>query len=112
MKNLRPLLFFVLLVLIVASGCGSKNQNANGPKAIGDQPTATPKPEDTPAPQTKGGEAQSFFAEEFDNALSADWTPFLIYDVKVSDPEAADVQAGGGKLSWNIDTKGLAYYLL
>jgi hypothetical protein len=36
----------------------------------------------------------------------------MIYDEKVSDPEAVDVQAGGGKLAWNFDTKGLAYYQL
>ncbi len=112
MKSLRPLLFFVLLLLIVASGCGSKNQNANGPKAIEEQPTATPPPTEKAASQVQGGEAQAFFGEEFDNPLSEDWKPFLVYDVKVSDPEAVDVQAGGGKLSWNFDTKGLAYYLL
>jgi hypothetical protein len=113
MKNLRPLLFFVLLLLIVGSaGCGSKKTDSTGPKAIGNEPTATPPPADTPAPQEKGGKAQAFFAEEFDNPLSGDWKPFLIYDVKVSDPQAAEVQTEGGKLAWNLDTKGLAYYLL
>ncbi len=114
MKSLRPLLFFVLLLLIVGSaGCGSKKTDSTGPKAIGNEPTATPPPADTPAPQEKGGKAQSFFAEEFDNPLSADWTPFQIYDVNsTSDPQAVKVQAGDGKLAWNFDTKDLAYYLL
>jgi hypothetical protein len=114
MKKQQPLLFFVslLLIVVLAAGCGPKNTDSTGPKAIVDEPTATPPPTQTAAPQEKGGKAQSFFGEGFDNPLSEDWKPLLVYDIKVSDPQAVDVQAGGGKLSWNINTKGLAYYLL
>ncbi len=114
MKIQRPLLFLVSLVLIVvlAGGCRSQKTSDTGPQALVEQPTATPRPADTAAPQEKGGKAQAFFGEEFDNPLSADWKPLLIYDVKVSDPQAVTVQAGGGKLSWNINTKGMGYYLL
>jgi hypothetical protein len=113
MKNRRPLLFFVSLLLIIGlAACGSKQTDSTGPKAIVEEATATPRPADTAAPQEVRGEAQSFFGEEFDNPLSENWLPFLIYDVKVSDPEAVTVQSGGGKLAWNFDTKGLAYYLL
>ncbi len=112
MKTLRPLLIFVSLMLIVGlTGCGSKQANDNGPKAFV-EPTATPRVADTAAPQEKGGKAQSFFAEEFDKPLSEDWKPFMIYDVKVSDPEAAQVQVADGKLAWNINTKALGDYLI
>lgn len=113
MKTLRPLFFLLLLVLIVglASGCKS-GQNDAGPKAFVEEPTATPPPTEKVASQVQGGEAQAFFGEGFDNPLSEDWKPFMIYDVKVSDPQAVTVQAGDGKLAWNFDTKGLAYYLL
>jgi hypothetical protein len=115
MKTRRPLFFLVSLLLIVGllSGCRAQKTDSTGPKAISDQPTATPPPEDTPAPQTKGGEAQAFFGEEFDNPLSGDWKSFMIYNVNsTSDPEAVTVQAGDGKLAWNFDTKALAYYLV
>jgi hypothetical protein len=113
MKTRRPLFFLVslLLIVVLASACGAKKQDTTGPKAIVEEPTATQPPEKA-APQVKGGEAQAFFSEGFDNPLSEDWKPLLIYDVKVSDPEAVDVKAGDGKLAWNFDTKGLAYYLL
>jgi hypothetical protein len=112
MKSLRPLLFFVSLLLIVGltGGCRSTQQpDSAGPKAIVEEPTATPA--ETAAPQIKGGEAQAFFAEEFDNPLSADWTPFLYYDEKVSDPEAVTVQTENGKLVWNLNTKEFDNYL-
>lgn len=113
MKSLRPMLFFVSLVLIIvlAGGCRSQQADSTGPKALVEGPTATPPPTETPAPQVQGGEAQAFFAEEFDNSLSADWTQFLYYDEKVSDPEAVTVQPENGNLVWNFDTKDLDYYL-
>ena len=112
MKTLRPLFIFVLLVLIVGlAGC-AKKADANGPKAFVEQATSTPRPADTAAPQEKGGKAQAFFAEEFDNPLSEDWKPFQIYDIKISDPQAVTVQAADGKLAWNIDTKKMAHYLI
>ena len=115
MKNLRPLLFFVSLLLIVGlAGCGSAQPaDSTGPKAIEEKPTATPPPAETAAPQVQGGEAQAFFAEAFDNPLSGDWEQFQIYDVNsTSDPEKVTVQTEGGKLAWNFDTKDLAYYLI
>jgi len=75
-----------------------------------EEPTATPPPVEV-APQIQGGEAQAFFAEEFDNPLSGDWTQFLYYDEKVSDPEAITVQTDNGKLVWTVDTKEFDYYL-
>jgi hypothetical protein len=113
MKSLRPLLFFVSMLLIVglAGGCRSAQEaESTGPKAIVEEPTAV-LPTETPAPQSQGGEAQAFFGEEFDNPLSGDWTQFLYYDEKVSDPEAVQVQTDNGKLVWNFDTKELDYYL-
>ncbi|RPI91261.1 MAG: hypothetical protein EHM40_00315 [Chloroflexi bacterium] len=113
MKSLRPLLFFVsmLLIVVLAGGCRSAQPESTGPRAIEGGPTATPPPTDTPAPQSQGGEAQAFFGEEFDNALSGDWKEVLIYDEDISDPEKATANAGNGKLSWNIDTKDFAHYL-
>jgi hypothetical protein len=114
MKSLRPLVFFVSLLLIVglAGGCRSAQADPSGPKAIVEQEaTATPPPTEALASQSQGGEAQAFFGEEFDNPLSGDWTQFLYYDEKVSDPEAVNVQTGNGKLGWNFDTKELDYYL-
>lgn len=113
MKNLRPLLFFVSLLLVIGlAACGSKTTDSNGPKAFVEEATATPRPADTAAPQEVRGEAQALFGEEFDNPLSGDWAALQIYDVKVSDPGAVTVQAGDGKLAWNIDTKGFAHYQL
>jgi hypothetical protein len=113
MKIPRPLLVYVslLLIVVLAGACRSAQNSDTGPKAIVEEPTATPPPTETAAPQSQGGEAQAFFGEEFDNALSGDWTQFLYYDAKVSDPEAVKVQTENGKLVWNFDTKELDYYL-
>ncbi|HEX2994591.1 MAG TPA: hypothetical protein VHP14_07200 [Anaerolineales bacterium] len=114
MKSLRPLFFFVslLLIVVLVSGCGGQQADDNGPKAIEEKPTATPPPEEKAAPQEKGGKAQAFFGEEFDNPLSEDWSVVQIYDENsLTDPEKVTVQADGGKLSWNLDTKDLAQYL-
>jgi len=112
MKSLRPLLFFVSLLLIVGltGACTTQQPDSAGPKAIVEEPTATP-PAEVAAPQIQGGEAQAFFGEEFDNPLSGDWTSFLYYDEKVSDPEAVTVQTENGKLVWNLGTKEFDYYL-
>jgi hypothetical protein len=113
MKTQRSVLFLISILLIAAliSGCGSKPAESGGPKAIEEKPTATPPPVEEAAPQSQGGEAQAFFAEEFDAPLSDDWTSFLIYDADVSDPEKAAVEAKDGKLSWNIDSKLIDSYL-
>lgn len=114
MKVPRPLFLSISLLLIagLAFGCQSAQDDSTGPKAVVEEATATPPPTETPAPQREGGEAQAFFAEEFDNPPSEDWTPFMIYDENsLTDPEKVKVQAENGKLVWNFDTKDLAYYL-
>ena len=126
MKKLRPLLFFVSLLLIVGMACSFGSQPAATqapPPATAvqvDNPTAAP-PEPTEVPPTEAPpptateppvpQAQQFFTEEFDTPLSADWSVFTITDPNVSDLEKVTVEADGGNLVWNFDSKYVYYYL-
>lgn len=120
MKTLRPMLFFVSFVLIVGLACGGGTPTpapieqpvqlveptAAAPELITEEPP-TEVPTATAVPEPTSG----YFTEEFDNSLTSDWSPFLIYDETYSDPDKVVVEAKGGKLSWDFDTKYVYYYL-
>lgn len=126
MKSLRPLLFFVSLLLIVGMACsfGSQPTTQAPPPTQPEQvlPTEAP-PEPTEAPPTEvppteapateppTPEAEPFFTEEFDNPLSGDWSVFTITDPNVSDLDKVTVEAENGNLVWNFDSEYVYYYL-
>jgi len=119
MKTLRPLLFFVSLLLIVGLACGGTptaqpieqpvqlvEPTADAPQAITEEPpTAVPTPTDVPEPDS------GYFTEEFDNELTSDWTPYLIFDETVSDTDKVIVKAKDSKLVWDFDSEYVYYYL-
>ena len=125
MKTLRPLLFFVSLLLIVGMACSFGSPTATQapppeqPVQV-DNPTAAP-PEPTEVPPTEAPpptateppvpQAQQFFTEEFDTPLSNDWSVFTITDPNASDLEKVTVEADGGNLVWNFDSEYVYYYL-
>jgi hypothetical protein len=129
MKTLRPLLFFVSLLLIVGMACSFGRQPAtqaappeqpvqvDNPTDLPSVPTEVPPTEaPTEAPPPTATEppvpqAQQFFTEEFDNPLSGDWSIFTITDPNVSDLEKVTVEAEGGNLVWNFDSEYVYYYL-
>jgi hypothetical protein len=125
MKTLRPLLFFVSLLLIVGMACSFGSQpttQAPPPEqpvqvdiatAVPPEPTEVPPTEAPPPTATEPPvpQAQQFFTEEFDNPLSGDWSIFTITDPNASDLEKVTVEADGGNLVWNFDSEYVYYYL-
>ena len=125
MKSLRPLLFFVSLLLIVVMACSFGSQPAtqapppaqpvqvDNPTAVPPVPTEVPPTEAPPPTATEPPvpQAQQFFTEEFDNPLSGDWSVFTITDPNLSDLEKVTVEADSGNLVWNFDSEWVYYYL-
>ena len=123
MKNQRPLLFFVSMLLIVGLACsfGANNTPPTQPvqptQPPPEQPTAVPPtevvsteppvPTEPPAPR-----AQQFFTEEFDDPLSNDWSILTVTGSDSADPDKVTVEAQNGKLVWNFDSEYVYYYLL
>lgn len=125
MKTLRPLFFFVSLLLIVGLACSFGADPGGNPTAppqqlptqppqptevppteVPPEPTAVPPTEEPPVPQ-----AQEFFTEEFDNPLSSDWSIFTVTGSNDADPDKVTVDAEGGKLVWDFDSEYVYYYL-
>ncbi|HEX2994589.1 MAG TPA: hypothetical protein VHP14_07190 [Anaerolineales bacterium] len=123
MKNLRPLLFFVSLLVIVGMACsvftgGDRPTEAPPPtkQPVNNEPTEAPATEapatETPEPtEPPTPEAQQFFTEEFDEPLSDVWSSRLFYDDKLSNPDKVKVEADDGKLVWDFDSKYVYYYV-
>ncbi len=124
MKNLRPLLFFVSLLVIVGMACsffgGGKTPTQPPPTEQPiqiDEPTSTPEPTEPPATEAPvateppAPQAQQFFTEEFDSPLSSDWSSFTLYDDTVSDLDKVKVEAKDGNLVWDLNSKYVYYYL-
>jgi 3-keto-disaccharide hydrolase len=127
MKPLRPLFFFVALILFVGLACSAVGGGADPTQAPPPtqpvqvvNPTSPPPP--TQAPPTEpppteapteppAPESQAFFDEEFDTPLSGDWDVLTVSDSSESDPDKVTVEAGDGKLVWNFDSKYVYYYL-
>jgi len=125
MKSLRPLLFFVSLLLIIGLACsGGATPPTQAPpptqpvEVIPTQPpppTAVPpteeppqteEPTEPPVPQ-----AQQFFTEEFDTPLTSDWDILTVTGSNDADPDKVTVEADGGRLVWNFDSEYVYYYM-
>ena len=125
MKTLRPLLFFVSLLLIVGMACSfgrpaatqepppEQTVQVDSPTAAPPEPTEVPPTEAPPPTATEPPvpQAQQFFTEEFDSPLSDDWSVFTITDPNASDLDKVSVEADGGNLVWNFDSEYVYYYL-
>jgi hypothetical protein len=123
MKTLRPLLFFVSMLLIVGLACSFGGGGNNNPTAQPQQPTQVPQPttvpptEVAPEPTVEApteppvSEAQDFFTEEFDEPLSNDWSVLTVTGLNDADPDKVTVEAQDGKLIWNFDSEYVYYYL-
>lgn len=121
MKILRPLLFFVSLLLVVGMAC-SFGKGAETPEAPPtDQPIKIDEPtsEPTEVPATEAPtepptpEAQQFFTEEFDTPLSSDWTSRIDFaHPNITESDKVTVQAENGNLVWDFGNKYVYYYLL
>lgn len=127
MKPLRPMLFYVSLLLIVGIACSFGNPPAtqappveqpvqvDNPTAAPPEPTEVPPtevpPTEPPATEPPAPQAQQFFTEEFDTSLSGDWSIFTITDPNVSDLDKVTVEADNGNLVWNFDSEYVYYYL-
>ncbi|HLO17745.1 MAG TPA: hypothetical protein VK206_23145 [Anaerolineales bacterium] len=129
MKTLRPLLFFVSLLLIVGLACSFGRAGETPTKPPTDQPVqldnpTSPPPEPTEVPPTEppteppateppAPQAQQFFTEEFDNPLSSDWSTRIDFaHPNLTESDKVTVQAKNGKLVWNFGNKGVYYYLI
>ncbi|HET9911440.1 MAG TPA: hypothetical protein VFQ13_06080 [Anaerolineales bacterium] len=123
MKNLRPLLFFLSLLLIVGLACSFGNGGTpeapptQQPINI-DEPTAEPISEPTEVPATEAPteppapEAQQFFTEEFDNPLSSDWASRIDFaHPNITESDKVTVETDDGKLVWDFGNKYVYYYL-
>jgi hypothetical protein len=129
MKTFRPLLFVVSLLLIVGIACSFGGGQTPTQAPPPDQPiqvenpTSAPQPTEVPpteapteaplptATEPPVPQAQQFFTEEFDNPLSSDWSVFTITEPNVSDLDKVKVEADGGNLVWDLDSKWVYYYL-
>jgi hypothetical protein len=121
MKTLRPMLFFALVLFVVALACMPTGTTTPPPseQPVINEPTSEPTSEPTEAPVTEAPEptepptpeAQQYFTEEFDTPLSRAWSSFTIYDPSVSDVDKVKVEAKDGKLVWDFQSKYVYYYL-
>ncbi len=125
MKTLRPMLFFVSLLLVVGMACSLFSANTPTPPPQPptdqpvqiDEPTSAPEPTEPPVTEAPlpteppAPAAQQYFTEEFDNPLSSDWTSQMFYDPQWSDKEKVNVEAKDGFLTWDLNSKAIVYYL-
>jgi Domain of Unknown Function (DUF1080) len=126
MKTLRPLLFFVSMLLVVGLACsGGATPATQAPPPT--QPVqvipTNPPPQPTEVPPTEAlptevvvteepvSQSQQFFTEEFDTSLSGDWDILTVTDSPDADPDKVTVQSDGGKLVWDFDSEYVYYYI-
>lgn len=122
MKTVRPLLFFVSLLLIVGLACSffgdgdtpTQPPPSERPIQI-DEPTSAPEPTEPPATEAPTEpptpELQQFFTEEFDAFDPSNWDVFTITASDDADADKVKVTAEDGKLVWDFDSKWVYYYL-
>jgi hypothetical protein len=130
MKTFRPLIFFVVLLLIVGMACSALGGGGTSPtqpqqeqpaqvvptkqEAPPPAPTDTePAPEPTAVPPTEppAPQAQQFFTEEFDSPLSSDWDILTVTGSDDADPDKVTVESQNGKLVWDFESTYVYYYL-
>jgi len=124
MKPLKPFVFLACFVLIVGLACslgGGGNDTPPQPQQpptqpqqppTQEQPTQPPPPTEAPQPtQPPVPQAQQFFTEEFDSPLSDDWAVLTVTGNDNADPDKVTVEADGGNLVWDFESKYVYYYL-
>jgi len=124
MKTLRPMLFFISLLLIVGLACSSggggevsaqsppeQPVQLNNPTASAPEPTEVPPTEPPPSTEPPVPQAQPFFTEEFDTPLSSDWSVFTVTDPNLSDLDNVKVETQDGNLVWDLNSQYVYYYL-
>jgi hypothetical protein len=120
------MLFFVSLLLVVGLACsgGATPPTQAPPPTQQVLPTQAP-PQPTEVPPTQAPppteqateppppqpEAQDFFTEEFDNALTGDWDILTVTGSNDADPDKVTVEAEDGMLVWDFDSEYVYYYL-
>jgi hypothetical protein len=125
MRPLRPMLFFIAVLVFVGLACSAVG-GGNTPPPTQSQPqepvqasTSTPVPVEpttmpTEVPQATeppAPQAQQFFTEEFDSPLSSDWDVLTVTASDKADPDKVTVDSQDGKLVWNFDSEYVYYYL-
>jgi hypothetical protein len=124
MKPLRPLLFFVSMLLVVGLACsGGATAPTEAPPPTQPVviPTNPPPPTEVPPTEALPTEAvvteepvsqsQQFFTEEFDTPLSGDWDIWPVTASDESDPDKVTVEAEDGQLIWDFDSEYVYYYM-
>lgn len=127
MKALRPLFFFVSLLLVVGLACSGgatpptqappptqEPQQViptNPPPPTEVPPTEAPPPTEVVVTEEPVAQSQQFFTEEFDTPLSADWDILTVTDSADADPDKVTVEADGGRLVWDFDSEWVYYYM-
>jgi hypothetical protein len=125
MKTVRPLFFFVSLLLIVGLACsGGATPPTQAPpptQPVQVIPTNPPPPTEVPPTEALPTEvvvteepvsqSQQFFTEEFDTPLSGDWDILTVTGSDKADPDKVTVESQDGKLVWNFDSEYVYYYL-
>ncbi|HXQ38156.1 MAG TPA: hypothetical protein VN843_29395 [Anaerolineales bacterium] len=120
MKNLRPLLFFVSMLLIVGLAC-SFGANSNPPtQAV--QPTQPPPPtavsptEAAPEPTVPAPteppvqQSQQFFTEEFDQDPGSDWVTNILGPGADTHKDSVETSFDNGRFRIELPEKDLYFY--
>lgn len=125
MKPLRPILFFVALIMLVGLACSAmggtdptqpppptQEPQPVLPTEAPPEPTEVPPTEEPPAPtEPPAPQAEQFFEEQFDSQLSGNWDILTVTGTDEADPEKVTVEAENGNLVWNFDSEYVYYYI-
>lgn len=127
MKALRPMLFFVSLLLVVGLACSggatppTQAPPPTQPPPTQEIPTQAPPPTEVPPTEELPTEvvvteepvqqAEQFFEEQFDNPLSGNWDILTVTGSDESDPDKVTVEAEDGNLVWDFDSEYVYYYI-
>lgn len=125
MKPLRPILFFVALIMLVGLACSAmggtdptqpppptQEPQQVLPTEAPPEPTEVPPTEEPPAPtEPPAPQAEQFFEEQFDSPLSGNWDILTVTGTDEADPEKVTVESENGNLVWNFDSEYVYYYI-
>jgi len=125
MKPLRPVLFFVALIMLVGLACSAlggadptqpppptQEPQQVLPTEAPPEPTQVPPTEEPPAPtEPPAPQAEQFFDEQFDSPLSGNWDILTVTGTDEADPEKVTVEAENGMLVWDFDSEYVYYYI-
>ena len=125
MKPLRPVLFFVALIMLVGLACSAlggadptqpppptQEPQQVLPTQAQPEPTEVPPTEEPPAPtEPPAPQAEQFFDEQFDSPLSGNWDILTVTGTDEADPEKVTVEAENGMLVWDFDSEYVYYYI-